>query len=171
LFCWKNTYMKTGEVVNTKPQLFSFIHNSSTNYKTKYTALKLTWRAIRVCSDPQRSPRFSVLYCNYWGSREIPNQKCNQEQSSRECFQPPLDRIHIQWQTYIFACPPTCSLPHYAAFIPTLNECHQSLLTQFRIKVLQVKHILPSLDISKSVGDDNVSPRSWSHVLLHFVDH
>ena len=38
--------MKAGEVVNTKPYLISFTHNSS---KTKCIALKL---AIRVCSDP-----------------------------------------------------------------------------------------------------------------------
>ena len=48
---------------------------------------------------------------------------------------------------------PTNSLP-----LPTLNDCHTSLLLQFRIKVSHVKCILSSLDTAKSIGDDNVSP-------------
>ena len=32
--------MKTGEVMNTKPQLISFTQHSGTDYKTKYIALK-----------------------------------------------------------------------------------------------------------------------------------
>ena len=51
------------------------------------------------------------------------------------------------------------SEPNDAAPIPTLEDCHQSLLTQFRIKVPNMRHILHSLDTTKSVGDDNVSPR------------
>ena len=51
---------------------------------------------------------------------------------------------------------PTNSLP-----IPTLEDCHTSLLSQFRIKVSHVKRILSSLDTTKSIGDDNISP----HVL------
>jgi len=34
--------MKTGEVVNSKLHLISFIRNSNSDYKTKYIALKLT---------------------------------------------------------------------------------------------------------------------------------
>ena len=48
---------------------------------------------------------------------------------------------------------PTNSLP-----LPTLDDCHTSLLLQFRIKVSHVKCILSSLDTAKSIGDDNVSP-------------
>ena len=51
------------------------------------------------------------------------------------------------------------SLPNNIASVPTLKDCHQSLFTQFRFKVSHVKHILCSLDTTKSVGDDNVSPR------------
>jgi len=34
--------MKTGKVVNMKPHLISFTHNSSSDYETKYIALKRT---------------------------------------------------------------------------------------------------------------------------------
>ena len=51
------------------------------------------------------------------------------------------------------------SLPDKVTPVPTLKDCHQSLFTQFRFKVSHVKHILCSLDTTKSVGDDNVSPR------------
>ena len=42
---------------------------------------------------------------------------------------------------------------------PTLEECHHSTFCQFRIKKSQVKSVLQSLDVAKSVGDDGVSPR------------
>ena len=42
---------------------------------------------------------------------------------------------------------------------PTLEECHHSTFHQFRIKKSQVKSVLQSLDVAKSVGDDRVSPR------------
>ena len=42
---------------------------------------------------------------------------------------------------------------------PTLEECHHSTFRQFRIKKSQVKSVLLSLDVAKSVGDDGVSPR------------
>ena len=51
------------------------------------------------------------------------------------------------------------SLPNNVASVPTLKDCHQSLFTHFRFKVSHVKHILCSLDTTKSVGDDNVSLR------------
>ena len=51
------------------------------------------------------------------------------------------------------------SLPNSAIPVPALKDCHQSLFTQFRFRVSHVKHILCSLDTTKSVGDDNVSPR------------
>lgn len=53
--------------------------------------------------------------------------------------------------------------------IPTLTDCHISLFSQFRIKVSHVRSILLPLDISKSIGDDNVSPcvlKSYAFALL-----
>ena len=41
----------------------------------------------------------------------------------------------------------------------TLEECHHSTFCQFQIKKSQVKSVLQSLDVAKSVGDDRVSPR------------
>ena len=51
------------------------------------------------------------------------------------------------------------SLSDSAIPVPALKDCHQSLFTQFRFRVSHVKHNLCSLDTTKSVGDDNVSPR------------
>ena len=51
------------------------------------------------------------------------------------------------------------SEPNDVAPKRTLEDCHQSLLTQFQIKVINVRCILDSLDTIKSVGDDNIIPR------------
>ena len=51
------------------------------------------------------------------------------------------------------------SQPADSSPIPTLPDCHISLFSQFRIKVSHVRRILSSLNITKSIGDDNVSPR------------
>ena len=42
---------------------------------------------------------------------------------------------------------------------PPLEDCHHSIFRQFRIKKSQVKSVLQSLDVTKSVGDDKISPR------------
>ena len=51
------------------------------------------------------------------------------------------------------------SHPNDYVDIPALEDCHNSLFSQFRIKTSCVKRILLSLDVNKSIGDDNVSPR------------
>jgi len=42
---------------------------------------------------------------------------------------------------------------------PPLEDCHHSIFRQFQIKKSQVKSVLQSLDVTKSVGDDKISPR------------
>ena len=42
---------------------------------------------------------------------------------------------------------------------PVLEECHHSLLRQFRIKKSRIQSLLCSLDVTKSIGDDGLSPR------------
>ena len=42
---------------------------------------------------------------------------------------------------------------------PFLEDCHHSLLRQFRIKKSRVHSLLLSLDVNKSIGDDGLSPR------------
>jgi len=42
---------------------------------------------------------------------------------------------------------------------PVLENCHHSLLRQFRIKKSRVRSLLLSLDVNKSIGDDGLSPR------------
>ena len=39
-----------------------------------------------------------------------------------------------------------------------LSYCHTSLFSQFRINISHVRHVLSSLEITKTVGDDSVSP-------------
>ena len=52
------------------------------------------------------------------------------------------------------------SLPHEAATRePPLSDVSHNLLTQFQIKKSKVHHVLVNLDVTKSVGDDLVSPR------------
>ena len=46
---------------------------------------------------------------------------------------------------------------------PTLADCYCSIFRQFRIKKSHVKHVLQSLDVAKSVGDDNVSPKTLKY--------
>ena len=80
--------MKTGEVVDLKSQLIDFKQRLQNKVHCLEVSVKgdpSTYVAI-----PSDLHRFSVLYCDYLGSHEILNQKCNQEQISRECFQPPL---------------------------------------------------------------------------------
>ena len=53
---------------------------------------------------------------------------------------------------------------------PILKDCHHSLFRQFQIKKFQVgSTLLLSLDVHKSVGDDDLSPRVWSIVLNFLV--
>ena len=42
---------------------------------------------------------------------------------------------------------------------PVLEDCHYSLFRQFRIKKSQVRSVLLSLDVNKSIGDDGLSPQ------------
>ena len=51
---------------------------------------------------------------------------------------------------------------------PVLEDCHHSLFRQFRIKKSQVRSVLLSLDVNKSIGDDGLSPqllKSCAHPL------
>ena len=51
------------------------------------------------------------------------------------------------------SCAPSLDNP------PPLEDCHHSIFRQFQIKKSQVKSVLQSLDVTKSVGDDKISPR------------
>ena len=42
---------------------------------------------------------------------------------------------------------------------PVLEDCHYLLFRQFRIKKSQVRSVLLSLDVNKSIGDDGLSPQ------------
>ena len=46
---------------------------------------------------------------------------------------------------------------------PTLTDCHRSIFRQFQIKKSHVKCVLQSLDVAKSVGNDNVNPRTLKY--------
>ena len=43
--------------------------------------------------------------------------------------------------------------------IPSLTDSHISLFSEFQIKISHVRRVLASLNTTKSMGDDNVSPR------------
>ena len=53
-------------------------------------------------------------------------------------------------------------LPHSSLLDtpPVLEDCHYSLFRQFRIKKSQVRSVLLSLDVNKSIGDDGLSPQT-----------
>ena len=55
--------------------------------------------------------------------------------------------------SYKLSCSSTLDEP------PTLEECHHLTFREFQIKKSQVKSVLQSLNVTKSVGDDRVSPR------------
>ena len=54
---------------------------------------------------------------------------------------------------------------------PTLEECHHSTFRQFRIKKSQVKSVLQSLDVAKSVGMTGWVQGFWTPALSPFAVH
>ena len=65
---------------------------------------------------------------------------------------PSAAHLAVYFSSKLF-CPSTQDEP------PVLEACHRSLLGQFRIKKSQVRSVLLSFDVRKSVDDDDLIPR------------
>ena len=143
--CW-NPFCETA----WQHKITCWHNNDYDNFCSASASANLIYnQVIQDCKDKIKSDLCQHSTCKRWWSL---TKRLLGSSSTGRPMTPPAHQLVQYFSSKL-------SQPNDLVDIPTLDDCHHYLFSQFRIKSSCVKRVLLCLYINKSIRDDNVSPR------------